>query len=212
MPGLGRIYAPDNRDATYPMRALMAAPPAPLPATRIWPNGPITDQGQTPRCVGYGCRDWLTCDPNDYKKSSPTPLALYRAAQKLDGIPGKHDGSSVRAGLQALQARKLVASYHWATQIADVRDYILGFGPVIVGTSWYETMFQPDTQGRVSIGGAVAGGHCWLVIGYASHTRLFTGQNSWGPTWAMGGLFTISENDLSRLLSEQGEAAAALEH
>jgi hypothetical protein len=212
MPGLGRIYQPDDRDRQYPMRALMATAPAPLPASRLWTPGPILDQGQTPRCVGYGCRDWLSADPNRDRRKTPAPSSIYRSAQKLDGIPGRHDGSTVRAGLQVLQALERVSSYHWAQSIEDVRDYVLGHGCVILGVSWYAGMFEPDSTGLITLSGALEGGHCILCIGADTHARRYTLQQSWGPTWGRGGLCDISEDDLARLLSEDGEAAAALEH
>lgn len=211
--GLGRLVVPDPRDAGYPLRTLLeAAPPQPLPTARQWVTGPILDQGQKPQCVGYGCRDWLSAAPNSDHRRSPAPSTLYRMAQQRDGIAGKHDGSTVRAGLQALQDLKRVASYHWAASIDDVVQWLLGHGPVILGVSWYEAMFEPDANGLIRIGGSVAGGHCLLAVGVDTIARTATLQQSWGVSWGRHGLCDISLDDLARLLREDGEAAAALEH
>ena len=51
------------------------------------------------------------------------------------------------------------------------------------------------------------GGHAFEILGVDAHRRLVTAINSWGPEWGQDGRFTISWDDLERLLSEDGEAA-----
>lgn len=210
MPGLGRIRVPDARDAAYPLRALVA-PQAPL-KTRYWHTGPVLDQGETPECVGYGWRDWLNASPiMDKPAAPPSADAIYQAAQQLDGMPLPHDGSTVRAGAQVLQQHGRIAEYRWASGLQDVLQWLSQSGTVVVGTNWHEAMFTPDHEGVLHLGGGVAGGHCYLLIGLSVERRMARMLNSWGPNWGERGRAWLHWNDLEGLLADDGEAAAAIE-
>jgi hypothetical protein len=63
----------------------------------------------------------------------------------------------------------------------------------------------------VNVTGSVEGGHCVLLKGYLAGEGAYEGLNSWGASWGDGGKFKIKVADFGRLLSEDGEAVAAVE-
>jgi hypothetical protein len=177
---------------------------------------------------------------------------LYTWANAHDGDLGKHDGSTVRAGFQALvdQGDRVVASnnpaanpvgtmdkvsnYLWADTSAVNADidrlitWILTVSPVVIGINWYNDMFNPDpATGRLTVTGAVAGGHAICVRGVNAldpDNTYFVLRNSWGPWGAkvnpdwtiapvgMAGDALLSRADLIRLLGEEGEAGALIDN
>lgn len=213
--GLGRRHAPDPRDTSFPMRPLLAAPITEAPPTRYWnANGWWGDQRSTPQCVAYAWTHWLEDGPVMQPGKGPIvpPATLYAEAQKVDEWPGEdYEGTSVRAGAKALQDRGLVESYHWAWDAETVLQAVLTTGPVVMGTNWYDSMFDTDAQGMVRISGAIAGGHAWLIDGASRYRGVVRAKNSWGRDWGRRGFFWLSMETLERLIHEDGEAALAIE-
>lgn len=208
--GLGRIVVPDDRDRAFPMKAALelAVPPRPARKTwRIWWKG---DQGDTPMCVGYSWHGFLRSLP--LLQRDPSALWIYKRAQQIDEWPGEeYEGSSVRAGVKALQEKGLIKNYVWAYNVDTIVEWLARNGPVVLGTTWYEDMFTPDRNGVVVPGGRIAGGHAYEAIGYDDPTEMIICQNSWGDPWGLNGRFKISYDDLNELLKDQGEACAATE-
>ncbi len=212
--GLGRRFAPDPRDANFPMRAALPAA-ASLRTYRYWnANGWWGDQGQTPECVAYAWCHWLEDGPVTQPGPGPivSPDTLYREAQALDEWPGSdYDGTSVRGGAKAAAARGFVRSYHWASTLDEIVQALLEVGPVVVGVNWYEDMFDPDEAGLLHVGGAIAGGHAFVLDGISVTHRLIRMKNSWGRTWGQNGFAYLGFPDVARLLAEDGEACLAVE-
>ena len=216
--GLGRLVAPDERDAAYPMRAAIerAEPPAekptePFPGDYYWPLWPPLDQGAEPHCVGFAWRHWLSYAPI-LTAGGPDAATIYCEAQKLDEWPGEsYSGTSVRAAAKYLQSLGHIANYYWAQGIEDVADFVRTRGPVVVGTDWYASMSRPLPNGLVAVSGRAVGGHAYLVYGYSTSSRLFRCCNSWGMTWGQGGGFWVTWSDMAQLLARGGEACAAIE-
>jgi hypothetical protein len=137
---------------------------------------------------------------------------LYHDCQLNDEWPGEdYDGTSVRAGAKVLTDRGFITQYRWAESIADIRDWILLRGPVVLGTTWYDNMFYPDSKGYVYPTGGLAGGHAYMAYGYSSTYRRFRCINSWGADWGQNGRFWLKESDLQTLLFDDGEACVATE-
>lgn len=205
----GRIYSPDDRDARYPMRAYL---PAQIPiVSKFYAVGPVLDQGDTPMCVGYSGRQFLTSDPIQ-TLDGPTAQELYHEAQVNDEWDGEaYDGTSVRGLAKALTNEKRLASYVWAANATDVRDFLITTGTVIMGTDWRQNMFTPDKSGTLRVSGPVLGGHAYLLCGYDAATNKFRMVNSWGTGWGQDGFAWIKFADLDKLLKAQGEACAAVE-
>lgn len=208
--GLGRLVAPDPRDARYPMRLALDLA-APLPTSRHWVTGPVLDQDTLPHCVGFAWAQWLMTSPTR-TRTGPSPAEIYHAAQKVDEWPGEaYDGTSVRAAAKVMTDLGRMANYVWAQSVDELRRWLLLNGPVVLGTSWLEEMFEPDRHGFLTVAGAEAGGHAYLCCGWSNSAAAFRCINSWGRGWGQNGRFWLRPADLGRLLEMQGEACAALE-
>lgn len=213
--GLGRIPSPpDPRDRAHPMRAFFSPRAVTLPPYKHWPTGPILNQGDTPHCVGFAWAQWEMTSPvriplATSRDGNALGHGIYASCKEIDGYAG--DGTWVRAGASVMKTAGRLASYVWATGPNDLRDWVLLKGPVVVGTDWHESMFDPDARGWMRPAGAVVGGHAYLVTGYNANARAYRVTNSWGTGWGDNGKAWILAADLWRLVSQSGEAVAAPE-
>jgi C1A family cysteine protease len=138
--------------------------------------------------------------------------SLYEAAQQVDEWPGSdYDGTSVRAGAKVLRDLGFVSEFRWATTVEEVALALVSVGPVVLGTRWDESMFEPDDSGFVHPDGKGVGGHAYLAIGVNRALGQVRCLNSWGPGWGAAGRFWLSYPDLDELLADQGEACLAIE-
>lgn len=198
--------------------------PTPTPPTalrrRVWNVNHLLDQLDTPHCIGFGGTHWGLADPVNDPWTTAEAHALYYRCKVRDGEPKAENGSTVRSLAEELQAMGRIANYVWCARVDEtgtqqgqaVADWLLHQGPVILGTNWYQPMFQPDTNGVVHVGGTNAGGHCYLAHGIDLDLGKVKLAQSWGPSWGVeSGHFYMPEADLQRLLDEQGEALATLE-
>lgn len=205
----GRIPSPDTRDLKFPMRA-MIPPSVPL-TTVTYATGPILDQGDTPQCVGYAWRQFLTSEPT-CTTTGPTPTEIYLEAQKLDEWPGEsYDGTSVRGGAEFMTNQARLKSYVWAANEIDIRDFLITTGTVVMGTDWLSSMFNPRPDGTLKVNGQLAGGHAYLLVGYDVQRNAVKMVQSWGDWGPLHGYAYIKMSDLGKLMRAGGEACAAVE-
>lgn len=229
--GLGRVPATDKRNLAHPMSRMLLGPLEPIPTRKTWAfRGDVLDQGATGTCTAHAAAHFLHAAPICHK-SFIDPFALYREAVLLDEYPDNDadataaDNSGLQAGssgtgvAKAMDKRGLLKQYIWAKTSREATEWVLTRGPVMVGTSWYEGMFNPTREGFVKIGpnDSVAGGHEYLYLGADSRQGIAHFVNSWGARWnhaathVRAGHFLMSFEDLERLFHEDGDAVSAIE-
>ena len=219
--GTGRLYFPDERDAEYPVAAVLPTESTTGIKRRHWWDGAWSgNQGQTPQCVAYSLAHWVNDGPALHSMfHSRRPgfdlRELYCEAQKIDPWPGdcsnhQYDGTSVRAGAKVLQRWGLIQEYRWATTIDEVVRTLLEHGPVVAGTWWYQGMFYPNVEGIITPSGARDYGHAYLLNGVDLETGLIRIKNSWGPYWGIGGSAYISIEHMDHLLKLYGEVCVPI--
>lgn len=210
--GLGRLPSADERDKNFLIKSIL--PKTVTATSKYWDDrGWWGDQGNLPQCVGYSLAHWLENSPMTHKSTPPVvqPSLIYTQAQLVDEWPGvDYDGTSVRAGAKVLQGMGYISEYRWAFDLATMIDAVLTKGPVVVGSNWYESMFNP-IDGTIKISGNVAGGHAYLINGVSTVSKKFRIKNSWGQWWGIKGRAYISFSDMERLIHEDGEVALMIE-
>ena len=209
MYGLGRLHAPDTRDLNYPIEAQ-----ATERTYRFWNAYDIfLDQGQTPQCTAFAWMHFYVDSPKKHYHVFEKPAVFYNQEQKIDGFPMPHDGSTVRAGAKVLKSGGHCTSYKWAFTLDSLVNCILTQGPVVVGTNWYDSMFDPVSGNyvRITPNAGLAGGHAYKLDGVNTSQKYFRLKNSWGKSWGNSGFAKISFNDMTRLIHEDGEACLAVE-
>lgn len=201
--------------------ALLAqiAPDSPTPDPTPSPTGDVVyddphqlDQGDTGHCVGFGWAQWGNTQPIDDNYVNQDGHDIYYECKVIDGEPKEENGSYVRSGAKAMQDRKRNQLYAFASTVKEIRDWVQsGKGPVVVGTDWYNDMFDVGQDGFVQPTGGVAGGHCFLLIGDHPSEGAFEFQNSWGSSWGQNGRFKMKYEDFDKLLQADGEACVTVE-
>jgi hypothetical protein len=198
----------DNKDLNYPISTLLLGSPKVKFLSKSYSIGNILNQGYTSACVGYACSQILSSDPK--KMKSPDPLEIYSKAREIDEFDNnKTEGTSIRAGLNTLKSLNLIDKFYWAFSVQDIIDYLLLYGPIITGTSWYEGMSTP-INGTIKVKGQKEISHAYVLNGVNLQNGYFTGVNSWGKYWGINGQFKISIQDFEQLLSNGGVAAAVV--
>ena len=79
-------------------------------------------------------------------------------------------------------------------------------GPVVIGISWFEDMYDPCKCGYLHPTGKRMGGHGLVCKGVDIARGRFLVHNSWGESWGLDGDAYISFSDMNWLLERDGEA------
>lgn len=218
MPKLDRIPHFDPRSRGYGVAEVL--PRRVERRQRFWslPEGYPIDQGDEGACVGFGYTGELAAEPVEVPDTGQAfAQQLYRLAQAEDRKMGNDwpEGASMLAGAKALKNGGYILAYRWAFGIDQVIDTLCAVGPIVLGINWYASMYQTRTDGLVTVGGALEGGHCILANGYWPDHPTFgdvvVWTNSWGRSYGLDGVGFIRVADLTRLLKEDGEAAIVLD-
>lgn len=186
--------------ASYPMRAALPAS-RPRVSRRVWPAGPVLDQGALGACVGFGFTAELMAAPAP-DRDVPRPVAeafarrVYYRARQIAGLDqSPTDGTTPESGALAVRELGLIGGFYWATSIDEVRDALLASGPVVATLPWVPSMDRVSRRGTVRVRRRpTASYHCLLVLGYdpahefGSKRRPdrrpgFLLRNSWGHSW-----------------------------
>lgn len=202
---LGRHVHHDPRSLAFP--ALTATSTIHDVAWRHY--GPILDQGQLGSCTGHALVDCLMTRP-DYrsgrKLTHDDALRAYERATVIDPFPGSYPPTDT--GSDGLDVCKAAVEFGWISGYTHAFgiDHALGalmLSPVMVGTDWHESMFDPDSRGRLTVSGAVVGGHEYTITAKAGSWLRFV--QSWGPSWGAKGFGWIKVTDLAALLDAGGD-------
>lgn len=214
MPRLGRLIDHDEKSRNFAARRAAA------PRSVLWGHhAPVLDQGDLGSCTGNATAQLVNtdhfalCRPNGYLDEADA-VKIYSLATRLDGIkrntyPPADEGSS---GLGAAKAGKKLGYFTSYNHCFGFNHFAAAvqLQPVIVGTNWYEAMFNPDNQGFVWPRGEDQGGHEYLCLGISYETKTLTFLNSWGDQWGRDGRFFMTFGTFTKLLAEQGDATAPI--
>jgi hypothetical protein len=180
---------------------------------------PVFDQGELGSCTGNAAVGALGTNPlfdtvpaADLTLNESYAIQIYSEATKLDDDPDCYPpidtGSTGLAVAKALQQQAMIYGYQHTFSLGDMLK-ALTLSPVIVGLNWYDSFDKPTADGHIKItkGAQVRGGHevCADEI-MNNETGHFVGfTNSWSATWGANGRFYLSLDDVSRLLTEDGD-------
>lgn len=220
---LGRLVQFDERSRAFPIREVVP----PDLRTRTWRLDERIDQRDWGACVGHAFAHEVAASPaeiNVPKMDHPYALDWYFDAQRIDPWAGgeypdaspRMAGTSVLAGVKIGQERGFWTGYRWAFSIEDVLRAVANEGPLVVGTWWRSSMWEPRPSGLIEgVSGAYEGGHAYMIRGLTLKPRLKGERglgpllritNSWGREWGVNGEAFIRVEDFEQLLLDQGEA------
>lgn len=178
--------------------------------TRSWRQWWYFYQGQLPACTAFGSGTYLATDP---VRPSMTFLKaldcvqLYADIQSQDRAEGRvySEGATTLAAMKVGQKRGWWTAYHWAYDIDTVLKLVHDSKPVILGTNYYESQFDRDSEGiaRIRFNSPIAGGHFYVIRGYNPRRGLLTSPQTWND-----GDYKYPVEDIARLLAEDGECVA----
>lgn len=224
-PKLDWVPRHDPRSRSFAIRSVITRPTR---RTRRWTPGAVLDQGWEGACVGFAWTGEAIATPvrvdlrtvgslaSNPGLQEPNALArqVYRNAQLIDEWEGEsYEGTSVLAGAKVLTNLGLIKEYRWAFGVEDVIDTLILRGPVVLGTYWFDSMYEAP-GGVLEPAGPIVGGHAYLATAYNHQssnpaflgTPTITVRNSWGPSWGVNGSAEIRVAALGDLLRLDGEA------
>jgi hypothetical protein len=222
-PRLGRHVRHDSRSLNYEFLARDAQPKR---RNTFWhSNTKPLQQGKLGSCTGNSAAQWLNTVfafparrrvRNGRYLTQSDAVHLYSLATTFDRWDGAYppvdtgsDGLSVaKAGVQLGYLDSYSHTFSFQALQAT-----LEMTPVICGTVWTKSMFNPY-NGLVKVGpinaSNSAGGHEYMGCGIDWNEGVCIFRNSWGDTrdWPgckPGGYFAIKFADFQRLLAAQGD-------
>jgi hypothetical protein len=176
-----------------------------------WRPGPVLDQGREGACVGYACLGEVLAEPTPGRLAVGNAVRWYKRAQRADDWPGEgYEGTSVNAGMRIGREFGWWDGWRWTFGVEDMRSGIR-LGPMVLGIPWTARMYRTAADGIVRGGGEQVGGHCLLVVGwatdYAGHGPGFWWLNSWGRGYGINGAAFVPEETMHTLIDGVGECA-----
>jgi C1A family cysteine protease len=236
--GFGRRFVADPRDRRFTLgeRGLNEIRerffPRGIPTGSChFMSGAVLNQGNTGTCVAHATKAKMAAAP--IMQALPNNMSvfdLYRLIVVADEF-GDNDfeaqqpdtnlqfGTSIRGAAKSCRSLGLIEEYLWAESSEDARAYIMTRqGGLVAGFNWRSGQMDTDSEGFVSYTGSVEGGHAFYINGWSDkvrrggkYVRAARAQNSWGTEWGQKGRFWIVEDDLHRMIQEEGELCAMRE-
>jgi hypothetical protein len=199
----------ESRRYAYPTAGLTIA------AVKHDRHVPVFDQGQLGSCTGNAAVGCMATGPfvgtvtnPKYPLTEDGAVAVYSAATRIDSAPGEYPpvdtGSDGLSVAKVLKAAGEIAGYQHTFSLDDALK-ALQTVPLITGVDWYEDMFNPSSDGLLSVTGQFAGGHEIVVDEYDPARGWVGFTNSWGSSWGVGGRFYLQAEDWGTLLGRDGD-------
>ena len=207
--GLGRIPSPfDVRD--YKLSSFMPKVRTTTITEREWEfPAESLNQDDTNHCTGFsGANFGINLPVQDFY-TNEDGHRFYYLCKEIDGEPKNEDGSYIRSIAKVLRNIGRIETYAFASNVEEIKWWVLNRGSVVVGTLWTSDMFTPDENNVIRPTGEVVGGHAYLIRGYIN--GYFIIRNSWGNEWGINGDALISFEDFERIFISGGEAMTAVE-
>lgn len=133
---------------------------------------------------------------------------FYSDEETFDGDGTYPPDDCGSCGLTAAQVARSAGLITGWTQTYDLPSTLSALmeQPFITGTTWYESMMNPDGNGLLTVdpSSGVAGGHEWILYGFDPATNLLKIGNSWGD-WGLGGYAYMRATDYAALLAAAGD-------
>lgn len=210
---LGRHVIQDSRSIAWDARAV--ASPRPLKTTIHEFLAEPWDQGNIGSCTAnamLGCLMSAPLHNGGWTFTEDDAVEFYREETRLDDsdIPGEYEpddtGSSGLWSAKVAKNREYIWQYRHAFHFSTVL-HVLMDQPVSFGTSWYESMFEPDKDGfiKVDFESRMDGGHQICLAGLDVEREAVRVRNSWGTGWGDKGYAWLSWDDLQDLLHDGGD-------
>lgn len=134
-------------------------------------------------------------------------LAWYEDSKNYDPWEGvDYEGTSTDAPFKLMRERGVISAWKWVFGEAEAREWVTWYGPLVVGTFWYDGMFDPNNRGFLNVTGEIAGGHAYRIVRYDPLRKAYRVVNSWGMDWGQYGRAWLRDVDLASLLEQDGEA------
>lgn len=228
--GPGRVvnHDPRSRDYAYPR----SGPEHGLVSVRHVFSSQNLDQFYLSACVGFSGSNMLNCAKaarsrrayNLLFADAVRPRNIGRYLDHEDGInnysnstaydpfdweyPPTDEGSSALGLMKFWHKNHIISGYDWCFTF-DQFLAALQRQPVLVGTTWYEEMNEPnpatglvESQFHTNVGG-----HEYLAVGIRYDRRWIRFENSWGEQWGDRGGFYMHFDDVAALLADNGDIA-----
>lgn len=216
--GLGRNILHDPRSRDYAFDAAGIT----YKSVRHKRYVPVLDQGQVGSCTGnagtgaLGSGSFFQTLPTglisttDARAAESFAVSLYGKATAIDPFTGTYPPNDT--GSNGLSIAKVCKKEGWIAGYQHCFTFdsflkALTINPVIAGVGWYDSMYNPDSNGLISISkdAALDGGHEIVLDEIDAERKLIGGTNSWSERWGVKGRFYIGFDTFERLLNEKGD-------
>lgn len=218
---LGRRIEQDQRDENFLARTLV--PTTMLEGYRYWTDPHWNDQNGHGTCVAHNSLNWFEDAPVTHPEVEYDPIEYYRACCLKDAWPQNDNGdldygTSVHASAKVMKERGMIpGDYLWATDLTTIVNWLMTRGPVLVGTTWWNSMFDcvleksadgaMRTTCKIDESSGAAGGHCYIWNGVNTRAKVIRIKlGSWARTeWGEAGRAVISFDTAQKLISDRAE-------